>query len=130
MTGLVTHTFVLEEPNLLVIVLDRRQGVYHKTAQSKVTRAFVQGRDTSHKRRGENGQPVFSCSSIVVAIAMPWGDSAPVDTPDLAIVGTSTAVEVLLALVALRFVANRRWPAYIAKNCGLVPYTALAVSRP
>ena len=60
---------------------------------------------------------------------MPWGDSVPVDTPDLAVIGVSTVAEVSLALVALYVVTYRSWPGYIAKNCELVLYTALAVSR-
>eukprot|EP00752_Nemacystus_decipiens_P005672 g5133.t1 len=46
--------------------------------------------------------------------------------PDLAIIGLSAAVEVALALVVLYVAAYRRWPGYVAKNCGLLVYTALA----
>lgn len=81
---------------------------------------------TNHVRRvEENGQPAYSSSSIV---AMPRGNSAPVDTPDLAIIGVSTVVEVTFALVTLHVAAYRRWPGYAAKNSGLLLYTALAVS--
>lgn len=55
--------------------------------------------------------------------------SSVVETPDLAVIGISAAAEVSLALVVLHVVANRRHPAYFAKNYGLILYTALAVSR-
>lgn len=122
---------MLEEPNLLVVVSQHtvgkripKVGIAH-VANSAFIR--LRERHTSRQASVEHGQPVLSSSSL--AIAMPWGDFVPVDTPDLAVIGLWTAAELSLVVVVLYVTVHRRWPGYIAKNYGLLLCTALAVSH-
>lgn len=85
---------------------------------------------TAHTSRicnteGQDNQSPPLCFSF--STSMPWGD-IPLDSPDLAVVGISTLVEVSLALVALHVAAKRGWPCYAARVPGLMLCTALIVS--